>query len=78
MLGWDTIRPGIELYRIHEGKAALKVEEVIINASGTSNVAEMLVALNHALLPIDPCQSKYAQFATRRWRTAERITKYMD
>ncbi len=42
MLGWDINRGGIELYMTLKGKAALKVEEVFINASGTSNVTEML------------------------------------
>ncbi len=32
MLGWDTDRAGIELYMSLEGKAALKVEETIMNA----------------------------------------------
>ncbi len=41
MLGWDTNRAGIELYMSLEGKAALKVEEVIMNASGKSNIAKM-------------------------------------
>ncbi len=41
MLGSDSNRAGIELYLSLEGKAALKGEEVIMNASGTSNVGEM-------------------------------------
>ncbi len=41
MLGWDTNRAAIELYMSLEGKAALKVEEVIMNANGTSNIIEM-------------------------------------
>ncbi len=48
-----------------EGKTARKVEEVIINASGTSNVTEMWDTLNHAFLPIDRCESKYRKFANR-------------
>ncbi len=78
MLGWDTYRAGIELYMSLEGKAALKVEEVIMNASGMSNVAKMWNALDSAFLPIDHRESKYRQFATRRWRTSERMTEYMD
>ncbi len=38
MLGWDTNRAGMELYMSFEGKAALKLEEVIMNANGTSNI----------------------------------------
>ncbi len=53
MLGWDTNRAGIELYMSLEGKAALKVEEIIMNANGTSNVAKMFNSLNRAFLPID-------------------------
>ncbi len=78
MLGCDTNRAGIELYMSLEGKAALKVEEVIINASSKSNVTEMWEALDHAFLPIDHHESKYRQFATRRWRTGERMMDYMD
>ncbi len=65
MLGWDTNRAGIELYMSLEGKAALKVEEIIMNAQGTSNVAEMWNALDRAFLPIDHHESKYRQFTTR-------------
>ncbi len=53
MLGWDTNRAGIELYMSLEGKAALKVEEVVMNANSTSDVAEMWNALDHAFLPIN-------------------------
>ncbi len=74
MLGWDTNRAGIELYKSLEGKAALKVEEVIINTSSTSNVAKMWDALGRAFLPIDHCESKYRQFAMRRWHRV-RVTK---
>ncbi len=52
MLEFDTKRAGIELYMRLEGKAALKVEEVIMNANGTSNLTEMWRALDHAFLPI--------------------------
>ncbi len=61
-----------------EGKAAMNVEEVVINASGTSNGTEMWEALDRAFLPIDDRESKYRQFATRRWHTGERMTEYMD
>ncbi len=61
-----------------EGKAALQVDEVIMNANGTSNLTEMWNALNHAFLPIDHCESKYRQFPRRRWTTGERMTEYMD
>ncbi len=67
MLGWDTHRAGIELYMSLEGKAAPKVEEVVMNAEGTSNITEMWNTLDHAFLPIDHCESKYRQFAMRRW-----------
>ncbi len=61
-----------------EGKTARKVEEVIINASGTSNVTEMWDTLNHAFLPIDHCESKYRKLANRRWNTGQHITEYVD
>ncbi len=66
MLDWDTKRAGIELYMSLEGKAALKVEEVVTIANGTSNVPEMWNALDRAFLTIDHRESKYRQFATRR------------
>ncbi len=78
MVGWDTNRAEIELYMSLEGKAALKVEEVVMNAYGMTNIAEMWNALDHAFLPIDHHESKYKQFATRQWRTGERMTEYMD
>ncbi len=56
MLGWDTHRAGIELYMSLKGKADLKVEEVIMNAEGTSNITEMWDALDRAFLPIDYCE----------------------
>ncbi len=62
MLGWDTPRAGIELYMGLAGKAALKVEEFIMNAESTSNIIEMWDALDHAFLPIDHRESKYRQF----------------
>ncbi len=49
-----------------------------MNANGTSDIAKMWNALDHALLHIDHRESKYRQFITRRWRTGERITKYMN
>ncbi len=61
-----------------EGKAALKAEEVVQNADGTSNINEMWDALDHAFLPIDHHESKYRQFATIRWRHGKRITEYLD
>ncbi len=78
MLGWSNDRAGIELYMSLEGKAALKVEEVVMNAKGTSNLAGMWDTLNRAFLPIDHRESRYRQFATRRWRTGEHMTEYMD
>ncbi len=65
MLDWDTKRAGIELYMNLEGKAALKVEEVVMNANGMSNLTEMWNALDRAFLPIDHCELKYRQFATK-------------
>ncbi len=41
MLGWDTHRAGVELCMSLEGKAALKVEDVIMNVNGMSKVIEM-------------------------------------
>ncbi len=78
MLGWSNNRAGIELYMSLESKAALKVEEVIMNAKGTSNFAGMWDALDHAFLPIDHRESRYRQFVMRRWHTGEHMTEYMD
>ncbi len=78
MLGWDTNRAVIEFYMCLEGKAALKVEEVVMNANGNSKVAEMWNALDCAFLPINHRESKYRQFAMRRWRTGECMTEYMN
>ncbi len=78
MLGWDTNRGSIELYMSLEGKATQKVEEVVINDSGMSNITEMWDALDNAFLPIDDGESKYKEFATRRWHTGECMTEYMD
>ncbi len=58
MLGCDTHRASIELYMSLEGKVALKVEAVIMNANGTSNVTEMWDAVDRAFLPIDNRESK--------------------
>ncbi len=49
-----------------------------MNPKGMSNLAGMWDALDHAFLPIDHRESRYRQFATRRWRTSERMTGYMD
>ncbi len=65
MLGWDDYRTAVELYMILEGEAALKVEEVVVNADSTGNVSDMWEALDHAFLPIDYSESKYRQFAAR-------------
>ncbi len=59
MLAWDTHRAGIELYMSLEEKAALNVEEIVMNANGTSNVTEMLDTLDNAFLPIDQSELKY-------------------
>ncbi len=78
MLGWDTNRAGIELYMSLEGKATLKVEEVVMNAKSMSNIAEMWNALKSAFLPIDHRKSKYRQFAPRWWQAGECMTEYID
>ncbi len=65
MLGWDINRAGIKLYMSLEDKTALKVEEVVMNANGTSDIAKMWNALDRAFLPIDHRESKYRQFGTR-------------
>ncbi len=41
MLGWDDYRTTVELYMRLDGKAALKVEEVVVNANSTGNVSDM-------------------------------------
>ncbi len=41
MLGWDYHRTAVELYMVLEGKAAMKVEEVVENADSTWNVTDM-------------------------------------
>ncbi len=61
-----------------EDKAALKVEEVVMNANGMSKVSKMWDTLYRAFLPIDHHESKYRQFSTRRWRFGERMTEYLD
>ncbi len=78
MLRRNTDRAGTELYMSLEGKAALKVEEVILNAKGMSVFTRMWDTLDRAFLPIDHRESRYKQFATRCWRTGERMTEYMD
>ncbi len=59
MLGWEDYRHAVELYMNLEGKAALKVEEVIVNADSTENISDMWEALDHEFLPIDHSESKY-------------------
>ncbi len=61
-----------------EGKAALKIEEVIENANSTWNITNIWEALDHAFLPIDHSESKYRRFATRCMRQGERMTEYLD
>ncbi len=61
-----------------EGKAALKVEEVIMDAKGTSNLAGLWDNIDRAFLFINHHESRYRQFAMRRWLTCERMTEYMD
>ncbi len=78
MLGWSNDRAGIELYMSLEGKAALKVEEIVMNAKGTSNFAGMWDALDRAFLLIDHRGSRYRQFAMRGRHNGERMTEYMD
>ncbi len=78
MLGWDTYRAGVEFCMSLEGKAALKVEEVVMNANDMSKVTEMWKALDHAFLPINHHESKYRQFTMRRWRFGEQMTEYLD
>ncbi len=78
MLGWNTHRAGVELYMNLEGKAALKFEEVFMNANGMSNVTEMWDTLDHAFLLIDHRKSNYRQFSMRRWRFSERMPEYLD
>ncbi len=78
MLGWDNYRTAVELYMSLEGKAALKVEEVIENADSTSNVTKMWGALDHTFLPIHHSESKYRKFVTRRVIQGKRMTRYLD
>ncbi len=76
MLGWEDHRTAVELYMNLEGKAALKVEEVIENADSTGNVSDMWEALDCAILPIDHSQLKYRRFATRYM--VQGMTEYLD
>ncbi len=46
-------KAGIELYMSFGGKAALKVEEVVINANSMSDISKMWNALDRAFLYID-------------------------
>ncbi len=65
ILGWEDYRTAVELYMNLEGKAAQKVEGVVLNAGSTGNVFDIWKALDHAFLPIDHCESKYRRIATR-------------
>ncbi len=65
MLGWDNHRTAVELYMSLEGKASLKVEEVVENADSTGNVSDMWEAPDHAFMPIDNSESKYRRFANQ-------------
>ncbi len=78
MLGWDDHSTEVELFMSLEGKAALKVEEVVENADSTRNVSDMCEALDHASLPIDHSESKYRLFVTRCIIQDERMTEYLD
>ncbi len=78
MLRLSDDRAGIELDMSLEGKAALKVEEVVMNAKGMSDLVRMWDTLDHAFLPIDHHESRYRQFAMRCWCTGECMTEYMD
>ncbi len=60
MLDCDN-RAGIELYMSLQGKADLKVEEVVMNAKGTSDLSGMWNALDCAFLFIDHRESRYRQ-----------------
>ncbi len=71
MLCWDDHRAGVELYISLEGKAALKVEEVVESADGTWDNTKMWDALDRAFLPIYHRASRYRQFATRHMRHGE-------
>ncbi len=78
MLGWDDSRTAIELYMSLEGKAALKIEEVIENDDSTWNFTKMWEALDHAFLPINYSESKYRRFTNRCMRQGECMTEYLD
>ncbi len=78
ILGWNDYRTAVELYMSLEGKAALKIEEVVLNDSSTGNVFHMWKALDRAFLPIDHGESKYRRFATRCMIQGEHMTEYLD
>ncbi len=59
VLGWNDYRTAVELYMSLEGKAALKVEEVIENAVSTGNISDIWEALDRAFLTIYPNGLKY-------------------
>ncbi len=49
-----------------------------MNVKGTPYLKRMWDALDFAFLPIDHCESRYRQFATRSWRTGELMTEHMN
>ncbi len=73
-LDLDTKRAGIELYMSLEGKAALKVEEVIMNVNGTSSPKCGGPSTVLSCLSIIVNRS----IGSLRWRTGERMTEYID
>ncbi len=78
MLGWDDCRTAVELCMSLEGKAALKVEEVVVNADSTGNVSDIWEALDCTFLPIDHSESKYRRFASRCMIQGEPMSKNLD
>ncbi len=78
MLGWDDYRTAVELYMSLEGKAALKVEQVVENANSTGYVSDMWESLDHAFLPIDHSELKYRRFASRFIIQGEHMTEYLN
>ncbi len=78
MLRCDDYRTAVKSYMSLEGKAALKVKEVVVNADSTGNVSDLWEALYHAFLPIDHSESKYRRFVARCMIQGERMTEYLD
>ncbi len=78
MLGLDDYRTVVELYMSLEGKATLKVEEVVEHADSTGNVSDMWEVLDCAFFSIDHSESKYRRFATRCMIQGESMTEYLD